>query len=175
VAITDIIDGLVTVYENYFNKSAGDLWIKRITSTVPEAVTEWPWMYFVLEDGDVALMTFAADVAKTRRRAQSLTVFGADTGETVRRPKVDVTHRFKAQLLVRPRRDLLEDETLVRPFIQPMSTVTAEHLNLSGALGDGEYCKMTGYRYGKFELGRLNERAEEFIGVEFSYEAKEIV
>lgn len=172
MAIDAIIKALGTVYENHFHRGAGDLWIKRVTGTVPEVVTEWPWMFFVCEEGDVELMTFASDLTKTpRRRQTTIRAFG-QAAETERRPKLSVTHRFKAQLLVRPRRDLAEDEAQVRPFIEPVLKVTVENLDLAGTV---EYCKPTGYTYGVFAIGKLDERAVEFIGVEFHYEAKEVV
>lgn len=170
MAITTIIDALVTKFEDHFTRQSGDLRIKRVTSHVPEAVTEWPWMYFVVGDGDVALMTFSDDITQTAKRRQSLAAFGSSG--TVHRPKAEITHRFKAQLLVRPRRDLTEDESLVRPFIQLLITLPMEALTLGLAI---EYCKPTGYRYGVFSVGQIDERAVDFIGVEVDFEAKEIV
>jgi len=170
VAINSIIDAMAELYEDYFTRSSGDLQIKRVTSHVPEVVTEWPWMFFVIEDGDVDLMTFAADVAETPKRRQSLSVFGSSG--TTKRPKVQMTHRFKSQLLVRPRRDLSEDESLVRPFIQPVITLIVENLEVASGV---EYCKPTKYRYGVFSVGKLNERDVQFVGLEVDFEAREVV
>lgn len=170
MAIESIIELLADVYREHFNRGAGDLRIKRVTENVPEAAAEWPWLYFVIEGGDVALKTFAADLPATPRRRRPL-AFGAASVEE-RRPKLDVTHKFKAQLLVRPRRDLVEDETKVRPFIQPLITVAAENIDLNGTV---QYCKPTGYKYGALSLGRFEERATEFVGVEVFFEAQEIV
>lgn len=173
MAIETIIADLAGIYREHFNLSAGDMRIKQVTENVPEKVTEWPHLFFVMGDGDSELMTFSSDVPKTRRRRQSLPVFGsAPDDETVRRPKVQLTHRFKAQLLVRPRRDLVEDESAARPFVQRVITLTAEHLDLDGSV---EHCKPTGYLYGKFELGTVGEKVVEFIGIEFTFEAVEIV
>jgi hypothetical protein len=170
MAITSIIERLSDIYREHFNRGAGDLRIKRVTETVPEAATEWPWLYFVLDEGDVALKTFADDLPATPRRFRSITTFGSP--DTERRPKLDVTHRFKAQLLVRPRRDLVEDEAKVRPFIEPLVKVAVENLDLGGLV---QYCRPTGYRYGVLTLGRVEERATEYVGLEIMFEAQEIV
>lgn len=170
MAINTIIDAMVELYEDHFTRSSGDLRILRVTPHVPEAVTEWPWLFFVVGDGDVELMTFAADVAETPKRRQALAVFGSSG--TTKRPKVQMVHRFKAQLLVKPRRDLSEDEALVRPFVQPVITLMAEHLEVASGV---EYCKPTGYRYGVFPVGKLEERAVEFVGLEIDFEAREVV
>jgi len=172
MAIDSIIGALGDVYADHFHRGAGDLWIKRVTETVPEVVTEWPWLFFVCDEGDVELMTFASDLPATPRRRQTTIKAFGQAAETERRPKLQVTHRFKAQLLVRPRRDLAEDETLVRPFIEPVLKVTAENLDLGETVG---HCKPTGYKYGVFSVGKVDERAVEFIGIEFSYEAQEVV
>lgn len=166
MAIDAILDAMVDVYKSHFVK-ASDNYIKRVTATVPESVDEWPWLYFVCDAGDVELMTFSDDLDETPQRR----TFGKPT-TTVRRPKLTVTHRFKAQLLVRPRRDLAEDETQVRPFIEPIILVTTENIELGGLV---KYVKPTGYKYGMMAMGRVAEKPIEYIGVEFFYEAKEIV
>ena len=94
MAIETIIETLAEVYRETFDRAAGDLWLKRVTANVPEAVNEWPWMYFVADAGEVAGLTLpsACDAA-------------VGTG-TVRRRALQVVHRFKGQLLVQPRRKL---------------------------------------------------------------------
>ena len=125
--IDDLIIALGDDYKERFPQSLGDLWIKRVTPTVPEAITEWPWLYFVVGDGDVTDLTYGAvqDVAPTR----------ALVPPHVIRNHLLIVHRFKAQLLVRPRRDLVEDETLVRPFITPLLQVAAEKRRGNDGLG----------------------------------------
>jgi hypothetical protein len=162
--LDDIIGALVSVYQAHFTKSAGDQRIKRVTATVPEAVGEWPWLYFVCQSGDVEYLTFV-DPAKTATPR----AFGAAPSVSPR-PNLSVTHQFKAQLLVRPRRDLVEDETLVRPFIQPVITLTAEHCELGGL---AKYCKILRYKYGAFPLGQVEQKPVEYLGLEFEYEAQE--
>lgn len=172
MAIDTIIEDLAAVYREHFSRQAGDLWIKRVTENVPEAVAEWPWMYFVIQNGDVELKTFASDLPGTPRRRTSVVAFGGSPPDDVRRPKIDLTHRFKLQLLVRPRRDLVEDEAAVRPFVEPLITVAAENLTLDDSV---EYCKPTGYTYGVLTLGRVDGRAVDFVGIELEFEAQEVV
>jgi hypothetical protein len=163
MALPDIIDALVDVYAAHYTATAGDQRIKRVTATVPEAVVEWPWLYFVCERGDVELLTFDTTKAGTPR------TFGGAPADVLR-PNLLVTHHFKSQLLVRPRRDLVEDESLVRPFIQSMLTLTTENIELGGLV---KRCSITRYRYGAFPLGQVNQKPVEFIGLEFEYEAVE--
>jgi hypothetical protein len=165
MSIGNILDALVSVYQSEFTKAAGDLYIKRVTATVPEAAVEWPWLYFVCDSGDIALMTFSDDLEGTHVRR----TFGS--ASIKRRPKTQVMHHFRGQLLVRPRSDLATDEALIRPFIQPMITLTVENIELGGIV---QYVKPMRYRYGKFALG-IAEKAIEFIGLEFEYEAKELI
>jgi hypothetical protein len=162
--LQDIIDELVDVYAAHFTASAGDQRIKRVTATVPEAVAEWPWLYFVAQSGDVGLMTFADPSAPGTPKA-----FGGVVANVLR-PNLMVTHRFKSQLLVRPRRDLMEDEAQVRPFIQPVITLTIENIELGGLV---KHCKIVSYKYGIFTLGQIEQKPVEFIGLEFEYEALE--
>jgi hypothetical protein len=161
--IQGMIDALVDDYKERFPRNLGELWIKRVTSNVPEAVTEWPWMYFVIGDGDVSLMTFRTglDMAPTRAKIPT----------TVQRNRIQIVHRFRAQLLVRPRRDLVEDEAAVRLFITPLLQVAAEDRH--GADWPGLIdLRPTGYKYGVFDLGRLDDKAVQFIGVEINFEAR---
>jgi len=167
--IDEIVGLLVTLYREHFNRDAGDLGIKRVTANVPEVVGEWPWLYWVVDEGDVELLTFDAALEGVARRRRPLPTFAP---RAVRRPKVLMTHRFKAQLLVQPRRDLVADEARVRPFIAPFVLLMAENLELGGRLA---YCKVTGYRYGVIEHGRVDDRAVQFAGVEFMFEAQEMV
>jgi len=169
MAIEGIVEELATVYREHFDRGAGDLRIKRVTENVPEAVTEWPWLYFVIEEGDVDILNFAADTEATPKRRNPLP---GDAVGIVRRNAVEVVHRFKAQLCVRPRRDLVEDESAVRPFIQPLVTLALENLKLGGLV---LYCKPTGYRYGMLALGQVEGRAVEFVGLEMFFSAKEVV
>jgi len=171
MAIETIIQALADIYSDHFNRQAGDLWIKRVTTNVPEAVAEYPWLYFVIDGGDVTLKTFASELPGTPRRRRPLAAFGS-TPDDVRRPKLDVIHTFKAQLLVRPRRDLVEDEAQVRPFIEPLIKVAAENLKLGGIV---QYCKPIKYTYGVLTLGRVEGRGVDFVGIELSFEAQEVV
>jgi hypothetical protein len=161
--IHGLIDELVDDYIERFPRNLGELWIKRVTSNVPEMVVEWPWLFFVLGDGDVSLFTLrtSLDLAPTR----------ATIPATVQRNRLKIVHRFRAQLLVRPRRDLVEDEAAVRPFITPLLQVAAEdrHGEAWPGLID---LRPTGYKYGVFDLGRLDDKVIQFIGVEINFEAR---
>ena len=170
MAIDSIIESLAAVYRAHFNRQAGDLHIKRVTENVPEAVTAWPWLFFVVESGEVAVKTFARDLPGTPRRRRAV-AFGS-TPADVRRPKIDLLHRFKLQLVVCPRRDLAIDETRVRIFIEPLITVAVENLDQGGAV---QYCRPTSYRYGVLTLGQVSGQAVDFAGVELSFEAQEVV
>ena len=160
MAIDEIIEELAVCYREHFNRQAGDLRIKRVTENVPEAVTEWPWMYFIPDVGDVEGRTLPSS-------------HDASLGDgTATRRGFKVTHQFKAQLLVRPRRNLLRGEEITRQFLQPIITVTDENYQLSGVvLG----IQVTSYDYGVLALGRFNQRETQYIGAEFVYQAVEVI
>lgn len=160
------VEALVVLYREHFNRDAGELWIKRVTAAPPEAVNEWPWLYWTVEDGDCGLLTFRTALNALPQRPRA---FGATSDATVTRPKLDVTHRLKAQLLVTPRRDLLRDELVTRPFVEPFLILAAENITLGGL---AEHCYVTGYRYGVFQAGRVAEKTVEFLGIEFNFELK---
>ena len=160
MAIETIVAALATVYRETFDRAAGGLWIKRITETVPEAVNEWPSLYFIADAGEVTGLTLpsACDAA-------------VGTG-TVHRRGLQVVHRFKGQLLVQPRRNLQQADTAARPFVQAMIHVTEENYRLGRTvLG----VQVVSYDYGVLTFGQVEQRAVEYIGCEFVYEAREVI
>lgn len=162
MAIETIIESLADVYRESFTcheKNEG-LWIKRVTVTVPEAVVEWPWLYFIADAGEVRGLTLPSPHDAT---------FG---DETVRRRNLQVKHQFKAQLLVRPRRDLGADEAAARKFLQPVLTVTDENFRLGGVALS---VQVISYNYGLLTFGQTDQRATEYIGIEFVYQAIEVI
>lgn len=162
-----VAEALEGVFAEHFNREAGDMRIKRVTRAPPENISEWPWMFWTADEGDVDLMTFAETLQDVPRRRIKRT-FGAEPVSTTRRPKLEVTHRFKGQLFVKPRQDLSKDEAACRPFIEPVMILMAENNTLGGLV---KRCFVTGYKYGILKFGALDERAREFIGIDFAFEA----
>jgi hypothetical protein len=160
MAIESIVQALADVYRETFDRTAGDLWIKRVTACVPESVNEWPWLYFVLDTGEVTGLTLPSSCDAA-----------VGTG-TVRRRGYKVVHRFKGQLLVQPRRNLQQADTAARPFVQAVIRVTEENYRLARTvLG----VQVVSYSYGVLTFGQVDQRAVEYIGVEFVYEAREVI
>lgn len=157
--IQDLIYDLVEAYQTRFPAMMGELHLKRVTASPPEAVTEWPWMYFVLSEGEASFLAYAAlrDLAPTR----------AAMPPEVRRNPLDLAHHFKAQVLVRPRRDVVEDDRIARLFITPLLQVAAE-IRTGAQLID---VRPTGYRYGVLPFGALDKPVE-FMGIELYFDAR---
>lgn len=152
MTIGTILTALAAVYEETFPQNETGERIKRVTAHVPEQVHEWPWLYFVVEAGEIRPETFQAALP-------------SGFGGTARRSNYEVVHRFKAQLLVRPRRNLAEDEPLVRALLAPVLLAPLEDVTLGGA---ARYCYPTGYRYGRLTHGQV-----EYAGLEVMFEAAE--
>ncbi len=160
MAINSIIEALAEVYAENFTRDYDPLWIKRVTESVPESVNEWPWLYFIPDAGDVEGLALPSS-------------HSASLGDgTVTRRKMKITHQFKAQLLVRPRRNLRRGEEIARQFIQPIITVTDENYQLGGA---ALAVQVISYNYGVLTLGEMDRRAVEYVGIEFVYRAIEVI
>lgn len=167
-----ITEALADVYREAFVRRESDVRMKRVEARAPESVDEYPYFYFVADTGVVEMMTFATDLERIPHRRRSPLTFGAELAGDVRRPKALVTHRFKGQLLVTPRRDMPKDEALARPFIEPVILVCAENVELGERV---KYVRVTNYRYGILPFGKIEDRAIEFLGIEFDFEAQVIL
>jgi len=90
----------------------------------------------------------------------------------MKRRGLQVVHKFKGQLLVQPRRHLQQAEVATRTFIQAVIHVTEENYRLGRTvLG----MQVVSYDYGVLTLGQVDQRAVEYIGVEFVYEVREVI
>lgn len=167
VTFERVAEALADLYAGHFSREAGEMRIRRVTAMPPESVNEVPWLFFVADEGTVETMTFKTSLEDVPRRRRALT-FGSEAVTYSTRPHLQVTHRFKAQLLVKVRQDLALDEAAARPFIEPLLLVCAQDPTLGGLV---ERCFPTGYRYGVLPFGRVEERAREFMGVEVLFEA----
>jgi hypothetical protein len=167
MALNTIINKLVEINKDFFTK-AGKLHIQRITNYVPENVSEWPWLFFYADDGDVERITFKGQ----KNAVSNLRTFGQPPPEEVKRSTHRYTHRLQAQLLVRPRKDTKEDEPLARSFIEAFPVLIAENSDLDGLAHD---CQVTGYTYGAITLGVFSGKAQTFIGITFDIECIELV
>lgn len=165
--VNDIINKLVEINRGFFTK-AGELTIKRVTPYVPENVSEWPWLFFYIDDGDVEKTTFKSN----KNAVTNIRAFGQPpTSEQKKRATLRFTYRIQAQLLVKPRKDTEEDEPLARKFIKPIPILIAENNELGGLVHD---CQVTGYTYGALTLGVFGGKSQTFIGLTFDIECIEL-